>query len=96
MGPNGEKPLKGAKAKKVTAAAEQRVPGGTVVRVETDPDGVYEAHVIKVNGKAVVVEVGKRFQVTGVTKMRAHGPMGQPPAAPGQAPAADSGSTTGA
>lgn len=87
-GPSGEKPLKGAKAKKVTAAAERRIPNGTVVRVETDSDGVYEAHVIKANGKPVIVEVGKRFQVTGVTKMSARGPMGHmgPPPAAGQTP----------
>ena len=80
-GPHGEKQLKGAKAKKVRAAAEKRVPGGIVVRVEKDSDGVYEAHVVKKNGRMVVVEVGKRFQVTGVEAMRAHhgGPHGGPP-----------------
>ena len=52
---------------------------------------------IKVDGKPVIVEVGKRFQVTGVSKMPAHGPMGQPPA--GSVPQGQTGtasSTTGA
>ena len=95
-GPHGEKPLKGAKAKKVTSAAQKRFPDGTVIRVETDPDGVYEAHVIKVDGKPVIVEVGKRFQVTGVSKMPARAPMGQPPS--GSVPQGQTGaaSTTGA
>ena len=86
-GPHGEKPLTGAKAKKVRAAAEKRVPAGIVVRVEKDSDGGYEAHVIKKNGRMVVVEVGKRFQVTGVETMpKPHGlPGGPPPVDGGEA-----------
>ena len=37
---------------KVTAAAQAEVPGGTIVRVETDADGhaAYEAHMTKADG----------------------------------------------
>jgi hypothetical protein len=44
----GEKPLTGTTADKVKAAALVAVPGGTVIRVETDSAGSpYEAHVTK-------------------------------------------------
>ena len=90
-GPHGEKPLKGAKAKKVRAAALQRIKGGTVVRVEKDSDGVYEAHVLTTKGRPVIVEVNKRFKVTGVERLPAMaGHRGAPPAA------APSGTGTGA
>jgi hypothetical protein len=41
----------------VTAAAKAKVPGGTVIRVETDADGnaVYEAHMVKADGTPVTV-----------------------------------------
>ena len=44
--------LTGDTASKVTAAAEAKVPGGTIVRVETDADGhaLYEAHMTKADG----------------------------------------------
>lgn len=68
---NGETPLTGDTAEKVTAAAMEAVPGGTVDRVETDSEGVYEAHVTKQDGTEVVVQVDKRFDVTGVQEMPA-------------------------
>jgi endonuclease V-like protein UPF0215 family len=37
---------------------------GTYLRVETDSDGVYEAH-LTTDGKRVTVEVDKAFKVTG-------------------------------
>ena len=40
-----ETPLTGDVATQVTAAAQAAVPGGAIDRVETDNDGVYEAHV---------------------------------------------------
>ena len=43
-----------------------KYPGATFVRVETDSDGVYEAHVTKADGTEVAVEVDKSFAVTGV------------------------------
>jgi hypothetical protein len=36
-----------------------------VLRVETDSDGVYEAHLIAKSGQRVTVEVDKAFKVTG-------------------------------
>ena len=48
----------------VTAIAESKVPGGTVVRVETDADGnaTYEAHMTKADGTPVTVYVDSSFQ----------------------------------
>ena len=74
-GPGGrgdEKALTGATAAKVTAAAKAKVPGGTVLRVETDADhgSPYEAHVRKADGTEVEVLVDKDFEVTAVKQMR--------------------------
>jgi uncharacterized membrane protein YkoI len=63
----GETPLTGTTAEKVTAAAQAAVPGGTILRVETDSDGSpYEAHVQKSDGTEVTVKVDKDFKVTGI------------------------------
>jgi hypothetical protein len=58
--------LSGDTASKVRAAALAKYPGATVLRVETDSDGVYEAHLITTGGQRVTVEVGKDFKVTGL------------------------------
>jgi len=60
--------LEGDTAAKVTAAAEAKVTGGTVVRVETDADGhaKYEAHMTKADGTPVTVYVDDSFAVVGV------------------------------
>ena len=60
-----EKLLTGDTADKVRAAALAKYPGATILRVETDSDGVYEAHLTTGAGKRVTVEVGKGFTVTG-------------------------------
>src|SRR4051794_21993311 len=57
--------LTGAKLDKVTAAAEAAYPNATIQRVETDSDGVYEAHIVTAGGQEVIVQVGKDFTVTG-------------------------------
>jgi hypothetical protein len=57
--------LSGDTAAKVRAAALAKYPGATVLRVETDSDGVYEAHLTTTDGKRVTVEVDKSFKVTG-------------------------------
>ena len=60
--------LTGDTAAKVKSAAEAEVPGGTVVRVETDADGnaKYEAHMTKADGTPVTVYVNEQFGVVTV------------------------------
>jgi len=61
----GEALLTDGTANKVKAAALAAVPGGTVIRVETDSAGSpYEAHVRKSDGSIVTVKVDKNFKVT--------------------------------
>ena len=60
-----EQLLTGDTAAKVRAAALAKYPGATIQRVETDSDGVYEAHLTTADGQRVTVEVGKDFAVTG-------------------------------
>lgn len=61
----GETLLIGATASKVEAAALAEVPGGTIIRVETDSAGSpYEAHVRTSDGSIVTVYVDKDFTVT--------------------------------
>jgi hypothetical protein len=69
----GETPLTGATAAKVRAAALARYPGATIDRLETDSDGVYEAHVTTKAGDDVIVAVGKAFTVTGTQTGGGHG-----------------------
>jgi hypothetical protein len=73
--------LTGDTAAKVKAAALAKYPGATVERVETDSDGVYEAHLVSA-GKSLIVQVDKSFAVTGTQAMG--GGRGAPPAS-GQA-----------
>ncbi len=61
-----EELLTGSTADKVEAAALAKYPGATVVRIETDSDGVYEAHLTTADGQPVTVEVDRSFAVTGV------------------------------
>jgi hypothetical protein len=77
-GPGGDRPwggqrsdetlLTGDAADEVTAAAKAEVPGGTIVRVETDADGnaKYEAHMTKSDGTPVTVYVNADFEVVSV------------------------------
>jgi uncharacterized membrane protein YkoI len=60
-----EQLLTGDTATKVRAAALAKYPGATILRVETDSDGVYEAHLTTPDGKRVTVEVDKASKVTG-------------------------------
>jgi flagellar hook-length control protein FliK len=59
-----ETPLTGDALAQVTAAAQAAVPDGTILRVETDNDGVYEAHMTKADGTEVIVQVGADYAVT--------------------------------
>jgi hypothetical protein len=73
--------LSGDTAAKVRQAALAKVPGGTIVRVETDADGnaAYEAHMVKADGTPATVYVNKQFEVVSVQ-------TGMP--GPGRAPSA--------
>lgn len=62
-----EKSVSSAQQATLKAAALKAVPGGTVIRVETDAgDGVYEAHMKKADGTLVTVKFDKNLAVTGV------------------------------
>ena len=89
----GETLLTGTTKDKVTAAARAKEPSATIERVETDAEGVYEAHMVRTDGTHVTVHVGKDFTVTSVEVQGSGGPgQGAPPAgAPSGAP---SGSAT--
>src|SRR3954451_5913381 len=65
---NDETPLTGDALAKVQAIAEAKVPGGTIVRVETDADGVAasEAHMTKADGTPVTVYVDSSFAFVSV------------------------------
>jgi hypothetical protein len=60
--------LSGEAAAKVKALALAKVPGGTIIRVETDADGnsAYEAHMVKADGSPATVYVNKQFEVVKV------------------------------
>ena len=79
--------LTGDTAAKVRQLALAKVPGGTIVRVETDADGnaAYEAHMVKADGTPVTVYVSKQLEVVSV--------QAGMPGPPGQAPAASSSSS---
>jgi len=85
-----ESPLTGDALSKVTALAKAKVPGGTIVRVETDADGnaAYEAHMVKADGTPATVYVNKQFEVVSVESG-----MPGPPGGRGQAPPSSSGAS---
>jgi len=60
-----ETPLTGDTLSKVTAAAEAKVSGGTVVRAETDADGhaTYEVHMLDSSGNPITVYVDASYDV---------------------------------
>ena len=88
MGPGGaqsmrsdEKLVTGSNLSTLTAAALKAVPGGTIIRVETDAgDGVYEAHMKKADGSMVTVKFDKNLKVIRVEQGMGlgdpHGPGG--------------------
>ena len=90
----GETLLTDGTATKVRQATQDKVPGGTILRVETDSDGSpYEAHVQKSDGSQVVVKVDKSFHVTAVQDFpgpggaRGHAPGGSGTGYPAGPPA---------
>ena len=73
-----ETPLTGDTAAKVRELALAKVPGGTIVRVETDADGnaAYEAHMVRSDGSPVTVYVSKQLEVVSVQSGVPHPPGG--------------------
>ena len=73
-GPGGSTPVRGdeqavsaADEATLKAAALEAVPGGTVIRIETDAgDGAYEAHMTKADGTQVTVKFDENKKVTEV------------------------------
>jgi uncharacterized membrane protein YkoI len=63
-----ETPLTGDSLSKASAAALAKVPGGKVVRAESDADGVaqYEVHMTNASGAPVTVYLDKDFNVVSV------------------------------
>jgi hypothetical protein len=77
----GETLLTDGNAEKAKAAALAAVPGGTIIRVETDSAGsAYEAHVRKSDGSIVTVKFDKNFSVTSTDPGFGAGGPGQAPA----------------
>jgi hypothetical protein len=68
-----ETPLTGTTAAKVKAAALAKYPGATIDRVETDSDGVYEAHIVTKAGDHLEVQIDKNYKVTGTETFSGHG-----------------------
>lgn len=81
-----EELLTGSTAKKVTAAALAEYPNATIQRVETDSEGVYEAHIVTTDGSQLIVQVGDDFSVTGTQEMG--GPGGAPQSSDGDSSSA--------
>jgi hypothetical protein len=79
----GETLLTGTVADKVTAAAKAKEPGATIERVETDAEGVYEAHMVRADGTHIIVQIDKDFAVTAV---QTGGPGGGGPGGHGGGP----------
>jgi hypothetical protein len=76
----GETLLTDGNASKVKQAALDKVPGATVIRVETDAQGSpYEAHLRKSNGTEVTVKVNDQFQATDVQSGFGGAPPGSHP-----------------
>jgi hypothetical protein len=60
-----ETPLTGKLTDKIRDAALAKVPGGSLVGVESEPGGAYEATVRRTNGSYVDVEMNSSLKVTG-------------------------------
>ncbi len=69
--------LTGDTKTKVEAAVLAKYPGATIVRTETDSDGVYESHVTTTDGQSLIVQVGSDSTVTGTQTDGGHGGHGR-------------------
>lgn len=70
-------PLTGSITDKASEAALAKVPGGTLVGIESRPDGTFEARVRKSDGTQVSVTLDKAFEVT-ATREGGRGGFGGP------------------
>jgi hypothetical protein len=61
----GEEELTGSTADSVREAVLAEYPDATIERLETDADGVYEAHLTTPDGDRVTVELDEDFAITG-------------------------------
>ena len=86
-----EQLLTGDIAARVTAAAQAEEPGATIERVETDSEGVYEAHMVREDGTRITLQIDKSYAVTNVQKGMAGGRGGR---GPGQETTSPESSTT--
>jgi len=73
----GETALTGDTLSKVKAAVLATYPSATFDRVETDSDGVYEAHITTAAGEDVTVELDKAYAITGTEAGRGHHDRGR-------------------
>jgi hypothetical protein len=60
-----EELLTGDTATSVTDAVLAEYPDATIERVETDSDGVYEAHIVTTDDERLTVELDEDFAITG-------------------------------
>lgn len=86
--------LTGDVAAKVTAAAKAKEPTATIERVETDSEGVYEAHMVRTDGTHIIVQIDKSYAVTNVQVGGAGGPGASGQGTAPTAPSAQSSATT--
>jgi hypothetical protein len=74
-GPRGdEEELTGDTAASVTEAVLAEYPDATIRRLETDSDGVYEAHIVTADDERLTVELDESFAVTGTETHDGRGP----------------------
>ncbi len=60
-----EELLTGDAATSVTEAVLAEYPDAAIERVETDSDGVYEAHIVTTDDERLTVELDEEFDITG-------------------------------
>jgi len=74
-GPRGdEEELTGDTAASVTDAVLAEYPDATIRRLETDSDGVYEAHIVTADDERLTVELDESFAITGTETHDGAGP----------------------
>ena len=62
---SSEEALSGETAGSVEETVLEEYPDAEIQRLETDADGVYEAHIVTADGEELTVELDEEFTVTG-------------------------------